>query len=89
MTRAKRCVQENINLTKRARIDDRYLGNGSRTPKIGVKKSLHTDSVESAISDFSGADAQIGSANYRFIRSPVTGLADELSFMPRPREAPY
>jgi len=35
-------VQKNIDLIKRARVDDRHLGNGSRTPKCGIKKCFHT-----------------------------------------------
>jgi hypothetical protein len=35
--------------------------------------------VESAIPVFPGADAQIGSADYRFIKSPLTGMAEEQS----------
>jgi len=33
--------------------------------------------VGSVLSDYSEADAQVGSANYRFIKSPLTGLARE------------
>jgi len=32
--------------------------------------------VEIARSGFSGANAQIGSADYRFIKSPLTGVAE-------------
>ena len=32
--------------------------------------------VESAISDFSGADAQIRSADYLYVKSPLTGVAE-------------
>jgi hypothetical protein len=31
--------------------------------------------VESAISDFSGADARIGNADYLFIRPPAAGMS--------------
>ena len=37
--------------------------------------------VESASSYFSGADAQIGSADYLFIKSPLTGVAEKQAFL--------
>jgi hypothetical protein len=38
--------------------------------------------VEIASSVFSGADAQIGSADYRLIKSPLTGLAEKWTVVP-------
>jgi hypothetical protein len=36
--------------------------------------------VESASSVVSGADAPIGSANYHFIKSSLTGMAEQQTF---------
>ena len=48
-----------MGLIKRARIDDRHLGNGSSTPKLECPKGFHTTSVDS------------GHLDLRAIESPV------------------